>query len=145
MGIYSNNYDNETYELQHPNQLLEAFIYDEIVGQSDSVKKAFLESEECAVLEAKKLISRKTIVRLNKNDDITRRTTMAAMQIAKEKNDPLWKKLVLNRVKERQLLSAIRTKYGSKAVVAAKAGQREYLKNSMGAKFLKKEDISHRD
>ena len=127
MGIYSNNYDNETYELQHPNQLLEAFIYDEIVGQSDSVKKAFLESEECAVLEAKKLISRKTIVRLNKNDDLTRRTGMAALQLAKDNNDSLWKKLVKNRIQERKLLAAIKKKYANKAQIAARQGQRLYV------------------
>ena len=146
MGIFSNNYATEAAEgVQDMAALTEAYIYDEIAGQSDAVKKAFVESEEAAVLEAKGLIGRKTLVRLSKNDDMNRRTTMAAMQLAKEKKDPLWDKLVKNRIKERQLLSAIRKKYAGKAARVAKVGQRDYLKGKMGAKFLKPEDIKHRD
>lgn len=145
MGIYSNTYANDDNAVQDMKALTEAYIYDELAGQSDSVKKAFLESEECAVMEAKGLIGKKTLVKLSKNDDINRRTTMAAMQLAKEKKDPLWDKLVKNRIKERQLLTAIRKKYGAKAERAARVGQRDYLKQRMGAKFLKPEDIKHRD
>ena len=145
MGIYTTNYNEaDSVEIQDIGALREAYIYDELCALSDSQKKAFLESEECAVMEAKKLIGRKTLVRLSKNDDLNRRTTMAAMQLAKEAKDPLWDKLVKNRVKERELLSKIRQKYGNKAQRAAKIGQREHLKGTMGSKFLKKEDISNR-
>ena len=146
MGIMSTNYNtSEDLEVKDIGALTEAYIYDEISGQSDEVKKAFLESEECAVLEAKGIIGRKTLVKLSKNDDMTRRVTMAAMQLAKEKKDPLWDKLVKNRIKERQLLAAIRKKYANGAKRAAKIGQRDYLKNRMGSKFLKTSDIKHRD
>ena len=146
MGIFSSNY-NEEYasdEIKDLDAVYEAYIYDDLSKLSDADKKAFLESEDCAILEGKKLIGRKTLVRLSKNDDITRRTTMAAMQLAKEKNDPLWKKLVLNRVKERQLLAAIRKKYGAKGQRVARQGQKAYLKGA-NSKFLTKNDISHRD
>ena len=145
MGIFSGNYnDIDHVTLKHPEALLEAYIYDELSALSDSQKKAFLESEECAVMEAKKLIGRKTLIRLSKSDDLNRRTTMAAMQLAKENKDPLWDKLVKNRVKERELLGKIRQKYSNKAQRAAKIGQREHLKNTMGSKFLKKEDLDNR-
>ena len=146
MGFFSTNYNaSEDMEVKDIGALTEAYIYDELAGQSDEVKKAFLESEECSILEAKGIIGKKTLVRLSKNDDMSRRTTMAAMQLAKEKKDPLWDKLVKNRIKERQLLAAIRKKYSNGAKRAAKIGQRDYLKNRMGGKFLKTADIKHRD
>ena len=55
---------------------------------------------------------------------------MAAMQLAKDHNDPLWDKLAVNRVRERDLLSKITTKYGAKAQRVAKMGQKEYLKHN---------------
>ena len=145
MGIYSSNYNEsaQDFEIQDMDALGEAFIYDDLSKLSDADKKAFLESEDCALLEAKKLIGRKTLVRLSKNDDITRRTTMAAMQLAKERKDPLWEKLVKNRIKERQLLAAIRKKYGAKGQRVARQGQKAYLKGA-NSKFLTKNDISHR-
>jgi hypothetical protein len=106
-------------------ELLEAFYYDDHYSDSDEEKRELLESAD-ALLEAKK-ISRKTIVRLNKNDDLTRRTGMAALQLAKDNNDTLWKKLVKNRIMERKLLAAIKKKYANKAQLAARKGQRAYV------------------
>ena len=123
-------------------ELLEGFFYDDHYADSDEEKKAIF--EDAAILEKAKLTNKKTLVRLSKNDDIRRRSTMAAMQIAKTKNDPLWKKLVLNRVKERQLLRAINKKYGNKAIQLAKKGQREYLKGSNKVKMLKASDLNNR-
>lgn len=145
MGLYTQeNLFNESAELKHPEELLEAYIYDEVSALSDEGKKAFIESEECRILEAKKLINRKTIVRLNKNDDVSRRTTMAAMQLAREKGDVMWDKLVKVRILERKYLRGIEAKYGSRAQRVAKMGQRDYLKNKMGAKFLKPADLNNR-
>ena len=124
-------------------ELLEAFFYDDHYSDSDADKRELLEQAD-VLLEAKK-VSNKTIVRLNKNDDITRRTTMAARQIAKDNNDTLWKALVKNRVQERKLLRAIKKKYNSKANQVARIGQKKYLKNANQSKMLKKSDISHRD
>ena len=45
------------------------------------------------------------MVRLSRQDDMARRVKIAAYQLAKDKKDPLWTKLVLNRVKERQLIA----------------------------------------
>ena len=109
-------------------ELCEAFFYDDHYSDSDEEKRALFENAD-VLMESKK-ISRKTIVRLNKNDDLTRRTGMAALQLAKDNNDTLWKKLVKNRIMERKLLAAIRKKYANKAQLAARKGQRAYVSNT---------------
>lgn len=88
----------------------------------------FTESAEVqALVEARKM-SKNTFVRLNKNDDLTRRTHLGCLILAKRNNDPLWKKLALNRVKERQLREAIYKKYGNKGRIVAKKSQQEHIK-----------------
>ena len=150
MGIYSDSKrfcDPDTGEELEVNmdELMEQFFYDEHYADSDEEKRALIESADAVFLEKSNISSRKTMVRLNKNDDITRRTTMAALQIAKDNNDTLWKALVKNRVQERKLLRAIKKKYNSKANQIARIGQKKYLKNANQSKMLKKSDISHRD
>lgn len=134
MSIFGQNNkpDNVVFEqeLQGASELQEAYIYDELSRLPDDKRKEFLESEQCQSMLEAGLIGRKTLVRLSKSDDMERRITMAAMQLAKDHNDPLWDKLVVNRVRERDLLSKITTKYGAKAQRVAKMGQKEYLKHN---------------
>lgn len=138
MGIYTTQGNNTITEtLQNPGELLESYIYDELCYLSDEKKQEFINSEEAKVMEEAGLISRRTLVRLSKQDDLSRRLRMAAFQLAKEKDDALWKKLVANRVKERELISAISAKYGSKATQVAKIGQRDYLKQKMPLAFMR--------
>jgi hypothetical protein len=90
--------------------------------------KNFTESAEVQqLLEARKM-SKKTLVRLGKNDDFTRRKHLAAIVIAKEKNDTLFHQLALNRVKERKLRNLIFKKYENKATLVAKQSQKEHIK-----------------
>ena len=70
---------------------------------------------------------KKTLVRLNKQDDLTRRTKTAALQLARENNDPLWDKLAANRVKERELINKIMAKYGNKGQKAAIQSKKDFL------------------
>jgi hypothetical protein len=148
MGIYTTSTGvseaAEDIEVNYE-ELMEAFFYDDFASCSDEEKKALIESGELALLEKKNITNRKTLVRLNKNDDISRRTTMAALQLARDNNDPLWKALKTNRIRERQLLAKIEKKYGSRASKVARVGQKEYLKNVNKPKMLKAADISHRD
>ena len=123
------------FKMRLPNRSAEA---------EDAEKRELLESAEIALLEKKNITNRKTLVRLNKNDDISRRTTMAALQIAKQKNDSLFNKLVKNRIMERKLLTAIKKKYGSVAQRAAIKGQREYIKGTNSSKILKASDLNNR-
>lgn len=128
MGLYT-NFDEAAINVTeldiNMDELLEAFFFDEHYSDSDEEKRALLEDFD-TLTEAKK-ISRKTIVRLNKNDDLNRRVGIASLQLAKDNNDTLWKALVKNRVKERKLLAAIRKKYGRNAVNVARQGQRAYV------------------
>lgn len=100
-----------------------------LARQPDEVINEFAHSPECEALITEGKISRKTIMKLNKNDDLSRRTKIAAYQLAKEHNDPLWTKLVKNRVKERELISAIMAKYGGRGEQVAKKSQRSFLSN----------------
>jgi hypothetical protein len=144
MGLYTNfDKDRADFEVETANvnmdELLEAFYYDDHYSDSDYEKQQLLETPD-PLLEAKK-ISRRTIVKLNKNDDLTRRTGMAALQLAKDNNDVLWQKLVKNRIMERKLLAAIKKKYANKAKVVATKGQRAYVSgntNPTGNQNVKK-------
>lgn len=91
-------------------------------GGEEAVK-SFTESAEVqSMLESRKF-SKATYVRLNKSDDLQRRTHLAALILAKEHNDALWKKLAQNRVRERKLRAAIFAKYGNKAAIVARKSQ----------------------
>ena len=95
----------------------------------EEAQKSFVESAEVqALVEARKM-SKHTFVRLNKNDDFTRRAHLASLILARNANDPLFKKLALNRVKERQLRNAIFKKYESKSRMVAKKSQVNHIKN----------------
>ena len=137
MGLYTNEQlAQDTREVQmylNMDELQEAFFYDDHYSDSDEEKRELLENAD--VLQEAKKISRKTIVRLNKNDDLTRRTGMAALQLAKDNNDNLWKKLVKNRIQERKLLAAIKKKYANKAMTVARQGQRMYV-SGQGQKHI---------
>ena len=144
MGLYGNKpmldpMTEAAEVVENVDELLEAFIAYELSQLTEAQFKAFTESEECQAMLEKRLVGRNTLVRLSKNDDLTRRTKMAAFQIAKEKDDPLWQKLVKNRIKERQLIAAIVKKYGMKGQRAAKVGQRQYLTGKLPAVALRPE------
>jgi hypothetical protein len=140
MGVYTGKVNETTSineDLKNPNELLEMYIIDEVSKLPDERIKEFVESAEAKTMVEAGIISRKTLVRLSKNDDLSRRTKMAAFQLAKENNDALWDQLVKNRVKERILIQKIVARYSSKAGRAAKIGQRDYLKNKMPVSFMR--------
>lgn len=91
---------------------------------------------ETLVQEGK--LHKKTLVRLSKKDDLTRRQKIIALNLAKENNDPLWDKLALNRVKERELIAKIVAKYGNKSQKLAVKSQKDFLKGAhLPASFMK--------
>ena len=146
MGLYTNEQlAQDTREVQmylNMDELQEAFFYDDHYSDSDEEKRELLENAD--VLQEAKKISRKTIVRLNKNDDLTRRTGMAALQLAKDNNDNLWKKLVKNRIQDRKLLAAIKKKYANKAKTVARQGQRMYV-SGQGPKHINTPKLQPRE
>ena len=98
-------------------------------------------------LVAEGRLSKKTIVRLSKKDDLTKRQKTIALNLARENNDPLWDKLALNRVKERELISKIMAKYGNKSKKLAVQAQKDFIKKShLPASFMKaggEDRVSH--
>ena len=140
MGIFSaNNAIVEELGTDIISEFQEAYVISELARQDTQTISEFCSAggEGELMVEAGKL-RKKTLVRLGKNDDLTRRETMASLVLAKKNKDPLWDKLALNRVKERELLGKIKQKYSSKATRLAKTGQQEYLKSSkMPTSFMK--------
>lgn len=138
MGMFSTNtIVSEENNLKDPNELLGAYIIDEVSMLTDEQKKEFINSEACKSLLEARVLKKKTLVRLSKNDDLTRRTTMAAFQIAKENKWKEWELLVKNRIKERELIAKIVQKAGVKATKAAKLGQKNYLSQKLPLAFLR--------
>lgn len=128
-------------EFKDASQLEECFIADEVSRLPEDKIKEFCEAGgvgEQLVQEGK--LRKKTLVRLSKQDDLTRRTKMGALLLAKERKDPLYDKLVKNRMMKRDLVNKIMKKYGSKGQRIAKQAQSEYLhgnKSVLPKNFMK--------
>ena len=135
--VFGNIVGEPITESELPYGFLEACIVDEVSHLSDEKIQEFCQSPEAQALVEAGVMRKKTLVRLSKKDDFSRRRTMAAFTIARDKKDPLWAKLVKNRVQERKLIGEIVKKYGGKADKVAKAGQKEYLKQKMPLSFMR--------
>ena len=109
---------------------MEACLYDELSHLDEETRMNFVNSEEAEIMVQEGMISRKSLVKLTKNDDLSRRTTMAAFDMAKKNNDAMWKQLVELRKKEKKLIIAIVKKYASTARKTAIEGQKEYVANN---------------
>lgn len=138
MGMFSpNTMVSEGSDLKDPNELLGAYIIDEVSMLTDEQKQEFINSEACKSLLESRALKKKTLVRLSKNDDLTRRRTMAAFHIAKTEKWKEWDLLVKNRIKERELIAKIVQRAGNRADKAAKIGQRNYLSQKVPLAFLR--------
>lgn len=124
-------------ELKNPQLLEEMFLVEECSRMNEEQLKMFLESDLCKSLQEAGKFRKKTIVRLSKQADFDRRVKLAAMALAKEAGDPLFDKLALNRVRERELLGRIMQKYGQRALRIARDSQKDYIKHRMPASFMK--------
>ena len=133
MSIFAQNESMLDDDITMSDRFVEAVICSEFVTLSDDDRAAFLESAECEALIQEGLVSRKTLVRLSKNDDYSRRVKMAAYELARENKDPLWDKLKKNRIMERKLINAIVKKYGAKSSKTAKMSQKAYIKANRNA------------
>ena len=129
MGMYSENFD-EDFGLDM-DALVEAFLIDDLThNYSEDAIKEFCAPNGVgeALLEAKVLSGKRTMLRLDKKSDLKRRQTIAAIMMAKSRKDPLYNKLVKYKLLFKQCRAKITNKYASKAARAAMKGQKEYLK-----------------
>lgn len=123
------------------NFLVECMVNEAIDNLDEDAAREYICSEEYDILCETKKFKKKTIVKLNQKDDLSRRQTQAAIIIAQQKDDPLARKLTANRVKERELLDQIERKYATQALKAAKNAQRDYVKDVNKSKVLSTSDL----
>lgn len=132
MGIYSENYrENEDFGIDM-GALVEAFLIDDLThNYGEEAIKEFCAPGGIgdALLEAKVLSNKRTMVRLSKETDLERRKIIAAIQMARGRKDPLYNKLVKYKLLSKQTRQKIVSKYGSKAARAALQGQKEYIRS----------------
>ena len=97
--------------------------------------------------QTKVLSTKISMFRLSKQSDLNRRKIIAAIQMAKAKNDPLYTKLVKYQILRKQTRQRIIDKYGNMATRAAIKGQKQYIQtmrhvnlaNSGAGAFLTKD------
>ena len=131
MGLFSNEvitaideeFDNEM------NDIMEAFIVDDVIKMDSDSIKVWCESDEAKALVEANVLRKPTMMRLSKADDEKRRAKIVAYRLAKEANDPLYRKLIKYRTLWKQTSNKIMEKYGNKANRIAKKGQQEYIRN----------------
>ena len=126
-----------TFDEEQKHLVIEALIYDEVSHLPQEKIEEFCKPNgvgEELVMEGK--ISKKTIVRLNRQDDLARRKKIMALNLAKEANDPLYAKSVMYRQKQRECVAKIMQKYGNKAERLAKQAQQEFLHPASDKKVL---------
>ena len=110
--------------------MLEAAIVQEVEMMHDDERKAYLESDEFQNLVEAGVVGRKTVVRLNRNDDMNRRIHLLCLQMGKENGDADWEALRKNRIRERQLQQKLYTKYGNRVRRNAITSQKRLIKLS---------------
>ena len=91
--------------------LIETFVVDAVARMDDDTRKSFMESDSFKQMCEAGLLEARSIMRLNQEDDFTRRVKVAAIAKAHANNDALELALRKNRVKEKQLLDKIYKKY----------------------------------
>lgn len=134
MSIFGTSFNNDDAMMEGVefndavDALIESYIFDEISKLSDEKRTQFVNSEAAQLLVESRLVGKNTIVRLSKVDDLERRMSMASLQLAKDSEDVLYTKLAQVRVKEREYLSKINKKYGTRATRVARTAQKEFLK-----------------
>lgn len=128
MGIFLEADRNE-FDLDM-DTLIESYIVDDLIHNydADTIKEFCAPGGVGEALVEAKVLGKRTLVRLSKKDDLDRRQTIAAFQMAREKNDPLWNKLVQYQAKRKEIIAQIKNKYASKSQRAAIQGQKEYIK-----------------
>ena len=133
MGMYATD-DENTYGVDM-DTLVEAFLIDDLTHNygEDAIHEFCAPGGAAdALLEAKVLSNKRTIVRLDKTADLTRREMITALAMAKAQNAPEYAKLVKVQLLRKQLKAKIFSKFGARAKKIALKGQKEYMKAMKG-------------
>lgn len=151
MAIFGNFDDKQgleedfVFDETSEEELQEMFAYDELnqMLNTDELREEFFNSEYPKALEEAGIVSKKTLVRLSKKDDLHRRKKMVVFQMAKDNNDPLYNQLVKLRKKEKGIIGKLYMKYSGRADKVALKGQKNYLKNNrlVSLNFVKDKNL----
>jgi hypothetical protein len=89
-NLYGTSHITSIEEMADSNVVMELFTIDDVLrGTTEDIQK-FCESEEAQILVEKQVLSKPTLHRLSKQDDLKRRIKLIAYQMAKASNDPAW-------------------------------------------------------
>lgn len=133
MGYYSE--DTEEMYGVDMDGLVEAFLVDDLTHNygEDSIHEFCSPGGAAdALLEAKVLSNKRTVIRLDKASDFARRKMITALAMAKAANSPEFAKLVKVQLLRKQLKAKILAKFGSRAARVAARGQKQYVKTMKG-------------
>lgn len=122
------NYNDTTEGIVDQDALLEAYFIDEISRMNDEQRQAFFNSDGFQALYEAGTLGYRSVVKLNKAADLSRRISMAAIQKAKETGDGLWNQLKKIRIAERKALDRIIQKYGNSVKQDAKKASARFIK-----------------
>ena len=129
------NQEEEVLSTEAVNYIMEAFVKEEFTPDEMSM---FLENQtEIDDAINNNILMEKTIVRLDKKAKLSKARKMAVFTIAKEKNDPKFKKLLTVWKMERFLEDYLDKKYGNEASRRAKKAVSNSAKSSNGTMILK--------
>lgn len=112
-----NMIENEEISLEAMGYIMEAIMAD----LSEEDLTMFLESEtEQSAAQSENVLLEKSIVRLDKKAKLSKARKMAIFTVAKEKNDPDFKKLMKIWQMERYLEAKLEKKYGNEGLRRAR-------------------------
>lgn len=123
---------NDDMELNGINMqpYIELMAFDDISQGTDQQIREFCASPEAQVLTERQVLNKKSLMRLSKADDQKRRIKLIVYQIAAEKDDPDWKKMMLHRNKMKEYRAKLIKKYGARASKIATKAQKDYIKRA---------------
>lgn len=108
--------------------LMENMLVDEMNRMSDAEFEAYTESSEFNNLVEAGVLGRRSLVKMNRKDDLRRRIHLASIQMAREQGDADWEALRKNRINERRLLKKIYIKYQNRVRRNAMQSQKRLIK-----------------
>lgn len=108
--------------------LMENMLVDEMNRMTDAEFEAYTESSEFNNLVEAGVLGRRSLVKMNRKDDLRRRIHLASIQMAREQGDADWEALRKNRINERRLLKKIYTKYQNRVRRDAMQSQKRLIK-----------------
>lgn len=107
---------------------LEAMIVDQYERLDEDTRRALMNDEEFKTLVEAGVVGRRSLVRLNRADDLSRRMTILSLQMAKETNSPdfvMYKKF---RKREKECLAKIRKRFAPRVRRQARDSQKRLIK-----------------